>query len=258
MNNDLRSLIDDISKKIQRGEIGSIPIPSRGIGYPIGIEDFEKLFYYHQTKIENLKLILEKGLICKNGTNSKAIKDTKEAVFFSEGIVGAICLQAAFKYKFDKLKKGTSHEGETLEEFLGESVFLRFDSYGIQNENFQGEEFSFFNGWTTKKVEPKKLKVCILKNKKSGEITYRKNDIIKYMMAITPVESIKKGNKYIEKVTQDYYKSRSEELSKFNADEYSLEDIPIEKFYEEYIEQSRKTTQSLEKEKLKEEDDISL
>lgn len=196
--------------------------------------DGKEEYYYHHTKIENLQSILQNGLEIRNGINSKAIKDKKTKVFFSEGMEGTIAMTSAFQHKFNHMKKGTEWENKTLEDFLGDRVFLRFLSEGIENESDKGD-FAFADGWTSQGIEPQRLKVSILKNIKTGEVSYKRDDILKYMLATNPIENFKNGNERHKDEVKKYYEERSNELASFNAADYSLEDMDLDKFYEQYI-----------------------
>lgn len=194
----------------------------------------EHQYYYHHTRVEDLQSILKNGLEIRNGIQSQAVKDQKTKIFFSEGMEGAIAMASAFQHKFDYMKAGTEWEDKTLEDFLGERVFLRFLPEGIENESDKGD-FAFADGWTSQEIEPQTLKVCILKNIKTGEISYQRDDILKYMLATNPVENFRNGNERHKAEIKRYYEKRSKELAEFNIDDYSLEDMDLNKFYEQYI-----------------------
>lgn len=195
-------------------------------------------YLYHHTRVADLESILAKGLEVRNGVQSQAVKDQKTKVFFSEGMEGAIAMASAFQHKFDYMKTGTEWEDKTLEDFLEERVFLRFSSEGIENESTKGD-FAFSDGWTSKGIAPEQLKVCLLKNIKTGEISYQRDDILKYMLAVNPIESFKGGNERHKEEIRRYYEERSEELAEFDINEYSLEDMDLDKFFEQYIARRR-------------------
>lgn len=191
-------------------------------------------YLYHHTRVADLESILAKGLEVRNGVQSQAVKDQKTKVFFSEGMEGAIAMASAFQHKFDYMKTGTEWEDKTLEDFLDERVFLRFSSDGIENENDKGD-FAFADGWTSQGIKPEQLKVCLLKNIKTGEISYQRDDILKYMLAVNPIENFKGGNERHKEEIRRYYEERSEELAEFDINEYSLQDMDLDKFFEQYI-----------------------
>lgn len=194
----------------------------------------ETQYLYHHTRVADLESILKKGLEVRNGIQSQAVKDQKTKVFFSEGMEGAIAMASAFQHKFDDMKIGTEWEDKTLEDFLEERVFLRFSAEGIENESTKGD-FAFSDGWTSKGIQPEQLKVCILRNIKTGEISYQREDILKYMMSVNPIENFKGGNERHKRDIRRYYEERSEELAEFDVNEYSLEDMEIGRFFEQYI-----------------------
>ncbi|MDE7429859.1 MAG: hypothetical protein K2N00_11480, partial [Lachnospiraceae bacterium] len=107
------------------------------------------MYYYHMTALKNLYSIVVQGLIPKNENNGKLIGEEKVKVFFSEGFEGTVALFVDFDIVFDRIKKGQMEvtdelvkkqllKSETLSDFLGEGVYLRFDGTGIKNErNFE-------------------------------------------------------------------------------------------------------------------------
>lgn len=212
----------------------------------------EQQYLYHHTRVANLKSILEKGLETRNGTQSKAVNDKKTKIFFSEGMEGAIAMSARFQHTFDNMKTGTEWEDKNLEDFLEESVFLRFLPDGIQNESNK-QKLAFMDGWTSRGIEAEKLKVCLLRNKVTGDISYQRDDILKYMISVNPIENFKNGDEWIKEDIKKYYKERSEDLSKFNSEDYSLEDMELDRFIEQNIAKRKETLTprtSLSKEKL--------
>ena len=195
-------------------------------------------YLYHHTRVVDLESILKNGLEVRNGVHSQAVKDPKTKVFFSEGMEGAIAMASAFQHNFDYMKSGTEWEDKTLEDFLEERVFLRFSSDGIENESDKGD-FAFSDGWTSQGIPPEQLKVCLLKNIKTGEISYQKDDILKYMLAVNPIENFKGGNERQKEEIKRYYEDRSKELAEFDINEYTLEDMDLDKFFEQYIEKRK-------------------
>ena len=160
-------------------------------------------------------------------------------MFFSEGFEGAIGLSSEFQRKFDELKDGTIWENKILDDYLGESIYLSFDSDGIENESNKGE-FAFIDGWTQNTVAPDKLKVCILENKKTGEVSYQRDDIVKYMMkSIGQQEFLKYDNDIQERIS-NYYNLRQNDLNNFNQNDYELQDMDLKEFCDLYINKEKK------------------
>ncbi len=161
------------------------------------------MYYYHMTNIRNLPSIAAEGLIPKNGENGKLVGEEKTKVFFSEGFEGAVALFADFEIVFNNIKSGQMKiddkgieervkKANSLSEYLGEGVYLRFDGADIENER------NFENGCTDRVISPEKLYVCVLKSDESEEIIFSRFEIIKYMMAkVTPEEIKYYGASYI-------------------------------------------------------------
>ena len=218
---------------------------------------------YHMTESRFLESISMFGLIPKNGDNSKSIKDSKNVVFYSEGMEGAIVLFLDFKKHYEEFKgeKGRAilaqyrdvvsgkekvdngtyvalgkqaeqitkvQESDNFRSFLGEGVYLSLDS---ADEEIDDRNFNFANAWTTHKVESENLDVVVLRNKKDGTLLSSRYDVINYMMSMVPVERIKglpiNGDlkDYIEK----YYERYAGEISKI-GDAYSEEKIGIKEY----------------------------
>lgn len=191
--------------------------------------------YYHMTKVEYLNEIFKNGLLPLNGKNSKMVDDDKARVFFSEDMQGAIGLTAAFQDRFDDLSEKSDMIGySSLNEYLGESIYLSFDAECCENEN----EDNYINGYTKKEIPASKIQVCVLENMNNGQVTYQRDDIVKYMMANVPFEKaipIYMGKKY-DALLQKYYNDRQEDIESFHAEDYKLVHIDIQKFMKKYIE----------------------
>ena len=154
------------------------------------------MIYYHMTSTDNLASISALGLVPKNGENGKLIGEEKTKVYFSEGFAGAIALFVDFDIVFRSSKEkypDTADEGmkerlsraTCLEEYLGEGVYLCFDGEGIENQR------NFENGCTDMTVTPDRLCICVLRREGDGTSTASRFDVIRYMMAVTPLEDIR-------------------------------------------------------------------
>ena len=55
------------------------------------------------------------------------------------------------------------------------------------------------------------------------------------MLAVNPIENFKGGNERHKEEIRKYYEERSEELAEFDINEYSLQYMDLEKFFEQYI-----------------------
>lgn len=210
------------------------------------------MYYYHMTSLNNLRSIGEKGLIPQNGANSKLIGDEKVKVFFSEGFEGAIALFADLQIVYDKIKNGQMKatdkyieekmlSSESLSEFLGEGVYLRFDGSEIRNER------NFENGCTSMTIPPEELAVCILRRKRDNSVIFSRFEIIGYMMNKIPPEQIKYyGASYegspdfaaatsrIQEKVRGYYEQHRSEISKYDKD-HIFDFIGISEFIDDFL-----------------------
>lgn len=205
---------------------------------------------YHTTKIEFIESILQSGLLPKNGKNSNAINDKKSKVCFSEGIEGLIGLTMEFQRKFDEKYK---YEYKSLEDFLGDSIYITFDLEDIINQG------NYIDGKIDNSISPEKIRVCTLKNMKTGEVSYNRDDLVKYFMSKVPVEEYKipdeSGLKEKEKEAvltkiKGYYLKRQKELREFDHESYSLEKIYLNIFCKEYLNKDKNNFISNLKEKV--------
>lgn len=211
------------------------------------------MYYYHMTSIENLQSIREKGLIPKNEANSKLIGDEKVKVFFSEGFEGAIALFVDFQIVYDQIKKGQMKvtdecvetkvlKSESLSDYLGEGVYLRFDGTGIENER------NFENGCTDKIIVQEKLMVCILRRKSDDSVIFSRFEMIKYMMSRIQPEQIQyyganydrtsnfaEATKHIQGKVKKYYEEHRMEISEYENSEYVLDFIGINDFINKFL-----------------------
>jgi hypothetical protein len=132
---------------------------------------------------------------------------------------------------------------KNIEEYMGEGVYFIFDGTEIENEN------NFMDGYTSQTISPEQLQVCLLKNNDTNEVSYSRFDIINYMMAKVPAESIHYSGKdieqeKIEKVTLDiqnnvkqYTESHAQEIKKYQFGNYTIENMPVREFCSEYLSQ---------------------
>jgi len=208
---------------------------------------------YHMTTLDRLESIHQFGLVPRNERNSKLVKDDKKKVFFSEGFEGAIALYVDFYIVFNNIKekkvilddKKLNHfvmQSNSLEEYLGDGVYLCFAMENLKNER------NFENGCTSTTIDSERLNVLILKNRKTNCILYNRFDLIHYMMArVNPIEIKYYGANYlgspppavattrIQNKVVSYYNENLEKIKKYNNEIYQLIEVPLSEFLENYL-----------------------
>lgn len=206
------------------------------------------MYYYHMTSLNSLNSIAVQGLVPKNGNNGKLIGEEKVKVFFSEGFEGAVALFVDFELVFEQIKNGQMEvtdelvkrqllKSESLSEYLGEGVYLRFDGAGIKNER------NFENGCTDRTIPPEDLSVCILRKRSRDYVVFSRFEIIKYMMAKVRPEQIKyygasyegapnfgEATKRIQEKVKRYYRSHHVKIHEYGDCGYSFEVIALKDF----------------------------
>lgn len=208
---------------------------------------------YHMTTLDRLKSINKLGLLPRNERNSKLVNDDKVKVFFSEGFEGAIALFVDFNIVYNKIKNKEIEiedkeinnmiiESNSLEDYLGNGVYLSFDMNNTKNER------NFENGCTSDNIKPERLCVVGLKNIDTGTFTYSRFDVINFMMSkINPSDIKYYGEKYpnsptFEEATiriQDkvklYYNENKKVIQKYKKSKCELIEIPLNMFIREYL-----------------------
>lgn len=238
-------------------------------------EIFETERYFHFTRPEYLfgeEGILNNGLIPRCGELNQTVEDKREIVCFSEGAEGLISMACNFSKTYDNInslfqgkspseietiiqeqfhseerRKSARMVAETsdFEEFMGDRIFLTFsaDDIELENESVKKTEeyrkistgMEFADGSTSKAIPPEILKVCVLRNEQTGECTYSRDDIVKYMMLTHLVDTLHQGTPDHQKRRQEYYQDRAEEISAM-AD-YEMEYMDLQEFYREFQKQ---------------------
>lgn len=208
---------------------------------------------YHMTTLDRLQSINEFGLLPRNERNCKLVNDDKVKVFFSEGFEGAIALFVDFNIVYNKIKNREIElkekeinnmviESKSLEEFLGNGVYLCFDKNSTKNER------NFENGCTSDNIKPDRLCVVGLKNISTGKCTYSRFDIINYMMSKTTLSNIKYyGEKYPNSPTFEeatikiqnkvglYYNENKNIIQEYTKEKYEFIEIPLNTFVKKYL-----------------------
>lgn len=196
--------------------------------------------YYRHSPISDLESIMENGL---NPDKAKSdlrdyTSDERQKVFYSEGKEGTITFDCNSKSKFKQMQEqGKMPLEYTIDSYYKkvhdkgqDRVYLKIK--GIELENEQNDNADrYADACTSQTIPPENISVCVLKNPKTGEITYRREDIIKYMMSQCTVQDIE--NKYAiddrqkEKLINQYTEMQ-DEIQKFSM--YEMMEIGIEQF----------------------------
>lgn len=208
--------------------------------------------YYHIASLDKVRSISNMGLMPDEEENNKLVNDTENKVSFSEGMVGVVSKYSNWQKHYDLIKSGVTggiqqeiidkvKVSKNMQDYLGEGIFLIFDGENIENEK------NFMDGETEQTIDAEKLSVCLLKNDETGKTTYYSSDIVHYMMAKVPVETINysgidlqadKIENKIETIRQDvsnYVKNHKNEINIYKAGNYTLENIPIKSFCMQYL-----------------------
>ncbi len=202
---------------------------------------------FHFTYLNRAFSIREKGLTARVEDNSQVVKDTSAKVSFSDGRYAAAGLMANFYRIYTDIKTGkrdtdkTNHniekkvlESESFEEFLGDGMYFIFDGTNIENTGGNSGHINPFDAGTKESINPNDLKVCMLRNKQTGELSYSKFDFAQYLMMNLTCEDYSKMPEEIISDIEFYKENHAEEMHKFKTAEYSLEFMPIDEFCQIY------------------------
>ncbi|MGM9834268.1 MAG: hypothetical protein ACI31M_00620 [Bacilli bacterium] len=211
---------------------------------------------FRSTSINTIERVYIEGIIPSCGRNSRLIGDNRKKVFFSEGFHGTIALLIDFNIVYNKIKKNQMQlsdrelysrviNSKNIREYLGEGVYLTFDSENIVNENNE------VDGFTSEKINSDLLEVALIVNINDGTFSYSRFDVVHFMMSQVNPDDIKysgikwpnnelyeKHNKKSEeekirinqsKIKQ-YYEENQDLINKFRTNKYRLLYIPLKKF----------------------------
>ena len=200
---------------------------------------------FHFTNLDRFSSIKQYGLVPRLEENSKAVKDTTPKVSFSDGKYAAAGLMAVFYQVYCSIKNGTRDKSKTdpdlekkvlssksFEEFLGDGMYLMFDGSDIENTGGNNGHINPFDAGTTETIEPDKLKVCVLKDAETGEISYSKYEYAFYLMSnLTEADKKRLGDTLLEEIKK-FQQDHLEIAEKFSKHTFSEEIIPMEEFQE--------------------------
>lgn len=222
---------------------------------------------FRSTSINTIERVYTEGIVPSCGRNSRLIGDNRKKVFFSEGFHGTIALLIDFNIVYNKIKKNRMQlsdnelyskviNSENIREYLGEGVYLSFDSENVLNENNE------VDGFTSEKINSDLLEVAMIVNTNDGTFSYSRFDVVHFMMAqINPddikysgikwpnIELYEGHNKKPEKEKirinqskiRQYYEENQELINRFKTNQYRLVYIPLNKFINEiYISEEKR------------------
>lgn len=202
---------------------------------------------FHFTYLNRAHSIRKTGLTPRTEDNSKAVKDSSDKVSFSDGRYAAAALMANFYRVYTDIKTGKRDKdktdpnlenrviaSESFEDFLGDGMYFIFDGTDIENTGGNKGHINPFDAGTKESIEPDKLKVCMLRNKQTGELSYSKFDFAQYLMInLTQDDYSKMPDGLISDI--EYYKENHiDEMNRFKNSEYSIEFMTLDDFCQVY------------------------
>lgn len=219
---------------------------------------------FHFTYLNRSNQINKQGLVPKIEENSKALNDTSSKISFSDGKYAAAGLFANFYRVYDDIKSGrrtaensnTSQEmidkikeSDSFEQFLGDGMYLMFDGTNISNTGGNRGHINPFDAGTKENIPPEMLKVCMLQDKKTGEITYSKYDYALYLMCTLKEEDLTKMPKSMISDIEFYKENHQNIKKKIENGDYIEEQIALDEFCSRYYDEIAKAEHATEKDK---------
>lgn len=223
---------------------------------------------FHFTYLNRAFSIREAGLAPRVEDNSKAVKDSSDKVSFSDGRYAAAALMANFYKVYTEIKTGQRNKNKTdpdlekrvlasesFEDFLGDGMYFIFDGTDIENTGGNKGHINPFDAGTKESIEPNKLKVCMLRNEQTGELSYSKFDFAQYLMVnLTQEDYSKMPDELISDI--EYYKeNHADKMNRFRNSEYSVEFMSLDEFCEVY---KKEIDEDIKKQESKRSKDISM
>lgn len=236
--------------------------------------------YYHFTSYENLESINEHGLIPQSGGRTRSIGDNRCAIFLSEGITNAILMYSSILWHYNRhsgnmglesieyykerieyyndlaktipldeeyiaeleaMKKAIEWVKQIMSykdfiEYMGDGVYLSVEN--VEDINCTYPE----DCYTTQSIPAERIKIIVLKNKKTGEIIDSRESVLAYFMSVTPIKSIIDNTRNVitKKIIKDLYQDKLEDISYYNKKNFELEEVPISLYLRNNLEQNNK------------------
>lgn len=202
---------------------------------------------FHFTYLNRAFSINETGLNKRLEDNSKALKDTEAKISYSDGRYAAAGLFANFYRVYNDIKTGKRDPKRTdpdlakkvmasksFEEFLGNGMYLMFDGTTIENTGGNKGHINPFDAGTKETINPEDLKVCMLKDADTGDISYSKYDYAFYLMETLSEEDKSKLPSNLLDDIAFYKKEHPEQVKKFQEHHYEEEIISLNDFCHEF------------------------
>lgn len=139
------------------------------------------------------------------------------------------------KEQFEAIKRSTS-----FEDYLGKGMYLIFDGTNVTNTGGNNGRVNIFDASTNDTIEPQSLRVCMIRNKDTNEVTYSKYDFIQYMMANITDEEFSELPSNIQKFVSFYISAYKDSIEDFRSGSYEVEYISFEEFNQTYEEDIKK------------------
>ena len=193
---------------------------------------------YHFTKLSRAYGIDKKGLVPRLENNSKAVQDGDAKISFSDGRVAAIGLFSDV-YRVYKEKKHNSEIDDSIEEILGEGIYLTFDGTEIENTGGNKGHINPVDAATRTPILPENLKVCVLKDDE-GNIHYSQYDYFDFLVANMTKEDeqelAKMDNEKGDmcRTLKEYREENKEGIQRFSDGGYEPELITLDDFCKKY------------------------
>lgn len=212
---------------------------------------------FHFTKLDRAYSIRDNGLQIRLEENSKAVGDTKPKISYSDTKIGAIGLFANFYEVYNDYKTGARKpredkpgekemyesvmKSESFEEFLGTGMYLIFDGTGIENTGGNTGKGGIYDASTTTPISANNLKVGLIRDNDTGEISYSKYDYIHYLMSTMTEEEFSQMIPAMQERYVAYYQSHQEVIDRYRTGNFSERKVNIAdfcKFFKEDIDKS--------------------
>lgn len=195
---------------------------------------------FHFTKSRFLKSILENGLQPSFGANCSIIGDgkgekvsysigTEEATKMFKGVYEIYCRMADGRVNeesYDEIGKKAIAELQSSRDFESweePGVYLTFNGENINGSNM--DESKPYDSYTNMTIPPEQLKVCVIKNKETGEIISSKYDVVCFWIA--------KSNNKESGFYNIEYKDR---IKEFQSEKYEMDYMGLDVFCKMYPE----------------------